>query len=718
MQVIQTIRDKGAAVVIAVIALSLIGFLLMDAKSGNKGGGGFLGSLSGSDIGKVNGVAIDKDEFDKKCTAAYEQAKEQAAQQGGRQPELESIREQVWEQTVNETIFYKEAEKLGIDFTSPELSKILSSNDQANPLLRSLQDAEGKIDESKLPALFSKIKKAKGTDYDALNAQVIEPLKLTSISTKYFAMLNASAYYPAWMQERDSAASKNFANISYTAIPYGIISDSTIKVSDDEINAYVQKHKSQFKTEEGRIISYVAFSQSPSAEDSAKTKETVAALKTGLETDSNTLAFIAKNGSAIPFDTTYKIKSKIRSSVIDTLTKLPVGTVYGPYLEGSYYVLAKVVASKPVPDSAKARHILIGTYDPRSGQPLMEDSVAKKLADSILTAIKGGADFTALATKYSTDESSKDKGGVMSYFEYGSMMPAFNDFSFTKPAGTQGIVKTPYGYHVIEALGFKGNTTAYKIAFLAKEIFASEATIANANLNATKLSGQKSGKEFESYLAKNGLQKITLPTVVKENDFQLGGGQLQGGDTRNLVKWAFDAKQGDVSSAFNIGDQFIIATVEKIQTEGVQDAKTARQMVEGVIRNQKKAAEIIKNMGANPTTLENAAAFYKQPVKTAGEDSSIVYNARLIKDMGEEPKVIGASFNKENQTKVSAPIEGANGVYVIKVNSISAKPADSPEAAATQKAQQRSSLRSQAGAGWFDGLRNQATIKDNRSKYF
>jgi len=134
MQVIQTIRDKGAAVVIAVIALSLIGFLLMDAKSGSKGGGGFLNSLS-TNVGKVDGEAIEKSYFDKKYNTAYEMAKEQS-QQTGRAPEPAQVRDQVWNQIVAETIFYKEADKLGIDFTSKELSAFLASNDPANPFLQ------------------------------------------------------------------------------------------------------------------------------------------------------------------------------------------------------------------------------------------------------------------------------------------------------------------------------------------------------------------------------------------------------------------------------------------------------------------------------------------------------------------------------------------------------------------------------------------------------
>jgi peptidyl-prolyl cis-trans isomerase D len=715
MQVIQTIRDKGAAVVIAVIALSLIGFLLMDAKSGSKGGNGFFTSLS-NNVGKVNGVAIEKSEFDRKYNASYEMAKQQS-QQSGRTPDAAQVREQVWNQMVAENVFYAEADKLGIDFTSKELSSILASNDQGNPLLQDrnmIDPTTGKLDQAKVSQALTDLKKAKGERRELIDAQLLEPQKLTSTSSKYFALLNASAYYPTWMQEKDKTEASNFATISYVAVPYGVVSDSTIKVTDDEINAYVEKHKKQFKQEEGRLISYVAFSQLPNAADSARTKDLVAGLKESFATDANTAAFIARNTSTIPFDTNYQPKSKIPSSAIDTIIKQPIGTVYGPYVDRGEYVLAKVLGTKSFPDSVKARHILIPTVDPQTGQPIAIDSVAKKQADSIYDAIKAGADFAKLAAQFSSD-GSKDKGGDLGTFGYGTMVPEFNDFCFTNPVGSKKVVRTQFGYHVIEILSQKGNSPAYKIAFMAKEILASEGTIANANLSATKLSGQKDAKEFDAYIAKNGLQKVTWPQIVKENDFAVG--QLQEGNTRQLIKWVFDAKQGDISEPFNIGTEFVVATVDKIQSEGTQDAKTARQMVEGVIRNQKKAEIIAKNLVANPT-LEAAATFYKQQVLTAGADSSITLNSQIIPAIGQEPKVIGAAFNKDNLGKVSAPIEGNNGVYLIKVITVAPKTADTPEVAAQKKTQQITALRTKAGSGWFEGLKEQATIKDGRSKFY
>ncbi len=710
MQIIQNIREKGAAIVIVVIALSLIGFILMDARQGSNK---LFGSLS-TDIGKVNGEKIELAEFNKKV----KNAEDVQAQRSGQRPsgtQTYQMREQMWNQVVAEKIFYDEAAKLGIDFTSKELSYILLSNDPSNPLLQE-QDMKdsitGKLDISKAQSALANIKKFKGEQRENVNAQIVEPLKLSTTVAKYSGLLNASVYYPTWMREKETAENGNFSTITYVTIPYSEIVDSTVKVSDAEINEYVSKHKEQFKQEEGRNISYVAFSQLPSKEDSLKTYNMLAELKASFETDSNAMAFVARNTSTIDFSDAFLPKSKMNSTVTDTLVKLATGTVYGPYLDKGNYVLAKMLGTKETPDSVKSRHILIAVNDPRTGQAINSDSAAKKLADSIYNAILAGADFTELARKYSTDASNKDKGGDLGFYEYGKMVPEFNEYSFTNPVGSRAVVKTDFGYHVMEILSQKDFKPAYKIAYVAKEISPSDLTINQASLSATKASAEKNRESLEKYAAKNGLSLTQVPNLIKVNDFSVGALQ----DARGLVRWAFEAKKGDVSEPFSIGDQFIVATLDKINAKGVQDAATAKPGCEAIIRNKKKAALIISKIGNNPT-LESAAAAYNKQVQVAGADSSITFNAQMINSVGIEPKVIGAAFNKAYQTKVSPPIEGTTGVFLIKVNSVQPKAPETSEALAQQVTNRINALRSQLN-NWYEGLKKQADITDNRSKHF
>ncbi len=709
MQIIQSIRDKGAAIVIVVISLSLIGFILMDSK---QGGNRLFGSLS-TNVGKVNGESIELAYFNKRVKQNEDQQEQRSGQKSSGTQTYQT-REQMWNQIVAEKIFFAEAEKLGIEFTAKELSYILLSNEQGNPLLQEqgmLDSITGKLDLTKAQTALNNIKKFKGEQRDLVNAQIVDPLKLTSVVAKYTGLLNSSVYYPSWMQEKDNKESKNFSIISFVNIPFSEISDSTIKVSDAEINEYVSKHKDMFKQEAGRMISYASFSQLANKEDSSRAEALVAQLKDPFAADSNAKSFVARNTSAIDFEDKYLPKSKITSTAVDTIIKMPAGTVYGPYLDKGNYVLAKIIGTKQLPDSVRAKHILIPVNDPKTGQPINTDSTAKKLADSIYNAIVGGADFTALALKYSSD-GSKDKGGDLGTYGYGTMVPEFNDFTFENPVGSKKVVQTQFGYHIIEILNQKDFKPSYKIAYVAKEITPSDLTINKASLEATKASAEKNKESLEKFISKSGLHFTQVPNALKENDYAAGGLQ----DARQLVRWAFGAKKGQVSEPFSIGDQFVVAVLDKILTEGVQDAETARPGSEVIIRNKKKGEVIIKKLGTSPT-LESATTLYNKQIQQAGADSSISISSQMINSIGMEPKVIGAAFNKEYQSKPSPPISGTSGVYIIKVNSVQSKPADTPEVQAQQATTKMGTLRGQVN-NWYEALKKQATIKDNRSTFY
>ncbi len=710
MQIIQSIRDKGAAIIIIVIAISLIGFILMDSKPGSNT------SLFGgntTNVGKVNGRSIELNEFNKRVT----QEENNQAAQNGQQPTgaaLLRIRDQIWNQIVAEDIFYKEAEKLGINLGSKELSAILMSSDQQNPFMKErgmVDPATGKLDPVKAAEAINNIKKIKGEQRLSIDAQILEPIKLSTAVAKYTGLISAAAYYPTWMQDKDIAAEKAFAIISYVAVGYNEISDSAVAIKDEDINNYVAKHKDLFKQEAGRTISYLTFSQLPSAADSIKVKQMVAGMKAPFEADSNARAYVARNTSAVDFRDEFLPLSKIQSQVKDTIVKQGVGVVTGPYLDGPNYTLAKVIATKQLPDSVRARHILLSLNDQQTGKPIRSDSAAKTLADSILAAVKGGADFGALALKYSSDGSAA-KGGDLGNFGYGAMVPEFNEYAFSKSVGEKGVVKTQFGYHVIDILNQSNFKPAYKIAFLAKPIYASDETINASSIAATKASSQKNAKALADYAAKNGLQIVELPTSIKENDFTVANMQ----DARSLVRWVFEAKKGDVSDPIAVGSDFVVATVSKIFAEGTQDAATARIGAEAIVRNMKKAEMITAKLGATPT-LETAAAAYNKQVLMAGADSTITMNGRIINGIGAEPKVIGASFNKENQTKVSAPIVGTSGVYVIKVTSVSQKADATADEKAAQTTARFAAIRQQTN-NWFEALRKQADIKDSRAKFF
>lgn len=710
MQIIQGIREKGTIIVFVVIALSLIGFLLMDSRTGSNNQAGSLGAS----VGSINGQDVELGDYQKRVDNVIAQ-QEQRTGRSVSSTESSQMRETAWQQEVAEKVFFAEAEKLGISLTPAELSAILLSNDPSNPFLQeqTLRDSiTGQLDPVKASEALKNIKKFTGEQRDAVTTQVVDPLRLNMVAAKYSGLINAGAYYATWMKERDMAMANNFATIEYASIPYTTISDSTIKVTDADVNAYVAKNKGLFKQEAGRKISYITFSQLPSAADSAALLAEMNTLKTQFVADSNAQMFVTRNGSTIDFQDVYLPVSKLPSSQMDSVLKSPQGTIVGPYVDNGEMVLAKVLGSKSVPDSVGAKHILIGVNNPQTGAAIREDGVAKKLADSVLAAVKAGANFELLALQYSDDQSNKLKGGDLGTFGYGQMVPEFNDYVFSKPVGELGVVQTSFGYHILAVTKQTNFQPAYKVAFLAKDIIPADATINAANTAASKAATQKNTAELLKYATSNGLGITKEPSLIRENDYQVGALA----DARQLVQWAFKAKAGAVSEPFNINDQFVVATVDKIEKEGVQDAETARSGAEPIIIKQKKAAIIIEKLGANPT-VEAAAQKYGLQVSSAGADSSITMNAQMVNGIGIEPKLVGAAFNKSYVGKATPAIEGTNGVYVAKVIAVSSKVPMTAEQAEQFITSKKTALKSQMNS-WFEGLKSQADIKDKRSKYF
>jgi len=712
MQIIQNIRDKGAAIVIAVIALSLVGFILMDAKQGSNR----MFSGNGSSIGKINGETIDNADFMKRV----KDAEDQQEQQYGRRvtgDQIYQLRQNVWDQIVAEKVLTTEFDKLGLTFSPKELVTILYSDNAPAALKQAFTDkTTGQYDIAKVQEWWAQAKKSKGDQREEIETQIIEPVKLNALYIKYSSLIGASAYYPTWMKQKETADNKTFSSISYVSVPYTTIDDKAETVSDQDITDYLQKNQEKYKQDGGRTISYVTFSANPSATDTAKAFQSVADLKTAFTSDTSAQLFLERNISSTNFTDVYTVKSSLDMAPKDSIIALPVGKVYGPYIDRDNYTLAKMLGTKELPDSVKCRHILIATNDPQTQQPTLDDSTAHRRADSIAAAIQGGADFNEMVLKYSDDQGSKHKKGEYDFTadQFSGLAKEFSETIFYGKTGDKKVIHTQFGWHYIEVLDQKDFEPAYKIAYMSKEILASDETINAASVAATKLSSEaKDQATFDAYVSKNNLHEVNLSEPVKENAYQLGNLQ----DARQIIKWAFDAKQGDVSDAFSVGDEFVVAIVTKIVPAGLPDPATARPTVESIIRNQKKSDEITKKLGSSPT-LESAAAAYSRTVQTAGTDSSLTFGSQIVNGIGQEPKLIGAAFNKAYQTSVSAPIPGVNAVFVMKINGFGTKPDDTPEVVTQQDADKMRTLLQDKSYGWFDALKKMATVKDERSKLY
>jgi peptidyl-prolyl cis-trans isomerase D len=560
---------------------------------------------------------------------------------------------------------------------------------------------------------FTNLKKNKRADeIKMVTDQLLNPLSMRLLNDKYNSLFVQGAYAPKWMLEKQNNDNSLISSIAYVGLPYAMISDSLkeLKVTDAEIDAYVKDHKDDFKQEKVRSVSYVVFDANPNVEDSTNVRSQLDLLREEFFTTADAKAFVTRNNTANTFFDGYVLKSRLQMSAKDDIIAMPVGSVIGPYIDGNTYTMAKKLDVRSLPDTIKCRHILIGIADPRTGQLRRDDSTARRKADSIFSAIKSGADFGMMATQFSEDEGSKMNNGeyTFSSVDITNLAKEFGDFILYKPTGAREIVKTAFGYHIIEVMSQKNFQESFKMAYLAKKILASPETDNAASSAATQFAGtSRDVKAFDENVTKMKLTKLGADNL-KEMDYAIAGMP-----SRQMVKWVFENKVGSVSEPFDLRDRYVVLAVTGSLSEGVQPASLARVMVEPILRNRKKAAEIKKKMG-NANSLDNIASSFGTQVMTA---DSIQFATPYVPEIGNEPKVIGAAFSKSLVNKVSAPIEGSNALFVLQVRQIGATSSMNADINAQKKAVE-AQLRQYANFSTMEALRKSAKIEDNRSKVY
>ncbi len=724
MSIIQTIRDKGAKISVMLIALALIGFILTDYFSGK--GRASAGGGRGS-VGRVNGTSVGFEEFSKKV----DQAEENMKQQG--YPNSPALRQQAmdqaWNQEVGRILLTDEFNKLGIEVGKKELGDILYGPNAPDDLKKQFTDEKtGQFNAVAAKSAVDQLlkKKAKTPEEQAQKdnfSNYLAQLELQRKEQKYVSLISTSSNFARWYIEKYNGDNSQMAKISMVKEVYTSIPDSSIKIDEKEIADYISKHKDDYKQEESRSINFVSFNASPSAADSIDTKNKLLGLKDAFDSATNLEQFLAGEG-VTNFYNGYINGKTIQIGMKDSIFKTPVGSVFGPYLDGGSYVLARVEGVKQMPDTVKVRHILIATSqrDPQSGQmyPSKDTLVAKKLIDSLQTAIRNGSNFDSLCAKFS-DDGTKDKGGIYDNVYSGQMVGPFNDFIFLNPVGTKGVVKTEFGYHYIEILSQKGGGNGYKIAYLPKEITASSETDNNAMNMANQFAGdsrdQKSFDEtFEKTLKPKGLVKGTATGITPI------GSEIRGvGFSRSFVKNIYAARLGEVLKPERVDDKYVVAVVTETLKEGTQSVAVAGPQVEQLLK-QKKKATLLKQKVGKVTTLEAAAAALgNKPIEVV--DSLRMSTKGNVSSMGYEPRVNGAVFNPANKGKVVPEVlEGLNGVYVVRVENVSVTPLTNANVADIRKqfyAQSKQFIENPQGPGYpAAALKNAATIKDNRADKF
>ena len=696
MSIIQNIRERGSWILICIV-IALIAFILQDGVGRNNGNSDI------NTLGVINGTTINKIDFEQKVQNQLQQYAAQGAQRG-------QVINDLWNTEIFSLLIKQEADKIGLSVGSKEVNDVIYGEE--SPFRQQFTDpTTGEFKVNDLKAQLAELKKSTKKEVvdqkEQLEKNVILPALEKRTLRKYQALLYRGIQVPKWLLEKQYAENNAISNIRFVNVPYTTIADTTIKVSNEDISAYLKENSAAFQVEEAqRNISFIAFSAAPTTADSMITKNNILALKDSFQTSKDAAAYLNKVTPDTKYYDGFLGKSRIQIPEKEAVLSTPKGGLYGPYVDGPNYTIAKIIGTRLLPDSASVRHILIMTTSAQN-QAIREEGTAKVLIDSIKNAIAGGASFESMVEKYSEDGGSKANGGIYEMFPQANMVKPFNDFSFENPVGSKGVVKTEFGYHYIEVLKQTPPSPAYNIAYLTLPILASKETTTTAQTTAAKFAADsKDQKSFNANALK--LNKQAVPaTNIKAYDFNIQGL----GETREIVRWVFEKKVNDVSEPIEVGDAYIVANITSEDKPGLMSVETAKSKnIEVIIRDQKKAETIKSKLkGATLEAIATAAG------ATVLQADSLSYTSTNISGLGNEPKLVGASFNKALLNKVSAPIAGNSGVFVISVSNLGAIAAPGDLAAFKEQYQGRLS---NTILNSVLALKKTAKIQDNRAKLY
>lgn len=656
MAVLENIR-KRTTVLILIIGLALFAFVI----SGVFTSSNFGGEKVGSSVAEINGEDISIDEF--------RQEVEVASNRVGPTTSSMQVVNQVWENKVRKTILGEQFEDLGIGIEQDQIVDFLRTTGYAqNP---QFQGQNGQFDANMFRQTVADWKVNNPAQYDAWLQTEDEIVQLAKEQT-YFNMVKAGVGATLKEGELDYKLANEKMDIKYVRVPYTSIPDSTINVTKSEIADYVSKHKDEYKQDPARDLQYVYFQEKPSAADQTAIKDEVTKLlddtiEYNSQTDRNDtirgfrnttdVAAFLDRYSDTKFDTIYKAKKNLPSSVADTLMSLNVGQIYGPYKDGDSYKLSKMIARKPN-GSVKASHILLAYTGATRANPAVtrtKEEAEAKAKELLREARKSGVVFAELA-RDNSDGPSAPNGGDLGYFQRGVMVPKFNDFAFNNNEGSIGLVETDFGFHVIK---IDDKEDVVQIATVSREIVPSEETINTLFTNATKFEMETTEDESAfSTIAKKDEYVVRPVNKIKALDENLPGLTNQ----RNIVQWAFnaDTEVGDVKR-FNINNGYAVVQLTGSYAEGVMSAEDASILVLPIIRKERKAAQIIaankgKDMSAiasdNSVSISNASA--------------LTVKSPTIPGAGSEPVVVGTAYGM-SAGATSGLIQGNTGVFKIEI---------------------------------------------------
>lgn len=637
------------------------------------------------------------------------------------------LQDKTWDFIVDSTINQIEYDRLGIVISDAEYKDMFFGADP-NPIVKQqftnpqtglfdpqyVVNLQNRIDNDK-PKTPDEVKQSElmKAQWQGFQDEVVQ----SQMQGKFFSLISKAVYVPKWQAELSYNDRNDRASFRYVAIPYYTIPDSLVKVTDEDLQNYINANKEKYKQdEETRSIHFVVFKVVPSSIDTFNAQKEINTIYSKLEASPDDTNYLKENADN-PDDPVYYSKARVQSARMrDTLFKVPIGSLIGPYFENDTNKIIKLIDRKSVSDSAKVQDIILAMADDES-----DSAKVYKKADSIYQLIKTGASsFDTMAVNFSDDKESGKKGGDIGWLKQGYVVKPLNTFLFfDSKAGDMKLIKLQdqtgrWAYHIVKNVETSPLDPGVKLAYISKRLDPSKNTVDSIYKRANDFSHKSYNDSLFRLTAKTQKIQIHQADNIKHNDYKVQDPAL--GVNRDVIKWAFNAKLGEISQVYTTSDDnYVVATLAAINPKGIQPLSSVKPEATVEVKKEKKAALVASKLAAAcwlNTTLDDIASITGQQVKQA--QNATIANPFYIQGIGMDNKLLGAVFALK-PGNVSFPIAGDNGMYIVQIDSVETA---KPVADYSMLKQQLAAQLTNYVYGINDAIKKTLKVEDDRYNFY
>ena len=708
MALIGTIRKQSGLLVI-IIGVALAAFVLGD----------FLKPGSGRrtvNIAEIYGEDIAYSDFNNKFEQNLENQKRNQKKENLTSEEMFSLRQQTWDQIIQNIVLDKEYEELGLVVSADELFDQIQGEEPHSYILQYFKDPQTQQYNPELVRNY--IKQLSQMDATSRNQWEIftEAIREDREKTKFKNLISKGWFMPDTFLYKDINEKKTIAKIRLVGARFNTIDDSLVTVTDKDFRKYYEDYKQNYKQQASRDIDYVIFDVKPSAKDRKAIREETYLIFEDFKKAENIPLFVNAE-SDNRYDSTFFKEGELPVRIDSIMFNSPVGTFVEPYLEDNAWHMAKLVDIQFRPDSMKASHILIsyaGAY--MSGENVTRTKKeAEVFADSLLNVINASPDkIEILAIEFSNDPSVAENSGNLDWFADGSMIYQFNNAVLKGKVGDITIAETAFGYHVIKITGKQKPVKKVRVAIIDIDISPSQQTYQDVFTKASEFQGKSTSLEaFDTLTTNMGLNKRSAPYL------QPMGDRIAGLDyPRPIIQWSFieGIGVGSVSHVFTMEEKYVVAVVTKVREKGIPELDEIKDMIEPLIIKELKGDLTVDKMNNILKEAKNLVQIAKKLDSKVDTVDNVSFNMRNIAGYGNEANLLAKVFTMKNGV-ISRPVKGNNAAFFVIVDEII-----DPEPNQDRKMYERQMLmnfRAKVNNNSFlQALEEKADIIDNRVTFY